>query len=74
MSLGSGARTSLTLDDVTAIEANVPEVAAAAPYSQTSAQVVAGGANWFTVIGGTTPAWLERGKLERRPGSLLHPG
>ena len=31
VSLGSGARTSLKLDDVAAIEANVPEVAAAAP-------------------------------------------
>jgi putative ABC transport system permease protein len=58
VSLGSGARTSLKRDDVSAIQANVPEVAGAAPYSQTSAQVVAGGMNWFTVIGGTTPPWL----------------
>ncbi len=56
--LGSGTRTSLQLSDVTSIAKNVPEVAAAAPYSQTNTQVVAGGANWFTTIGGTTPAWL----------------
>jgi len=29
-----------------------------APYSQTSAQVVAGSTNWYTSIGGTTPAWI----------------
>jgi len=57
VSLGSGTRTSLTLPDVTAIAQTGPDVAAAAPYSQTSAQVVAGGANWFTVIGGTNPAY-----------------
>lgn len=57
LSLGSGTKTSLTLDDVAAIAQEVPEVAAAAPYSQTSAQVVAGGANWYTNVGGTTPAW-----------------
>ncbi|HUI72962.1 MAG TPA: ABC transporter permease, partial [Spirochaetia bacterium] len=39
--LGSGARTTLTRDDVTAIEANVPDIAGAAPFSQTGAQVVA---------------------------------
>ena len=58
VSLGGGARTTLTQEDVAAIVANVPEVAGAAPYSQTNGQVVAGGVNWATVIGGTTPAWL----------------
>ncbi len=57
VSLGSGTRTSLKLEDVTAIAREVPAVAGAAPYSQTNAQVVAGGANWYTSIGGTTPAW-----------------
>lgn len=55
--LGSGSRTTLTLSDVDAIRANVPEVDAVAPYSQMSAQVVAGGTNWATTVGGTTPAW-----------------
>ncbi len=57
VSLGTGTRTSLKLPDVAAIAQTVPEVAGAAPYSQTNAQVVAGGANWFTVTGGTTPAY-----------------
>jgi putative ABC transport system permease protein len=71
VSLGSGARTTLRQDDVLAIEANVPEVAAAAPYSQTSAQVVAGGSNWFTVIGGTTPAWPTVGNWSIAQGSFF---
>ena len=58
VSLGSGSRTTLTLDDVAAIAADVPDISGVAPYSQTGAQVVAGGTNWSTVIGGTTPAWL----------------
>ena len=55
--LGSGTKTSLQLGDVTAIAQLVPEVAAAAPSSQTSAQAVAGGANWYTSISGSSPAW-----------------
>jgi putative ABC transport system permease protein len=58
VSLGSGAKTTLTIDDINATAANVPELSGVAPYSQTSAQVVAGSANWYTVIGGTTPDWL----------------
>jgi putative ABC transport system permease protein len=56
--LGSGSRTTLSPEDVTAISLNVPNAAAVAPYSQVNAQVVAGDTNWFTSIGGTTPAWL----------------
>jgi putative ABC transport system permease protein len=69
--LGSGARTTLTQEDVAAIAANVPEVAGAAPYSQISAQVVAGGINWFTVIGGTTPAWLSVENWTMAQGAFL---
>jgi putative ABC transport system permease protein len=56
--LGSGSRTTLKLDDVTAISQNVLEVSGAAPLSQTNSQVIAGGANWSTSIAGTTPPWL----------------
>jgi len=55
--LGGGTRTSLKIGDADAIVQNIPEVSAAAPYSETNAQIVAGGANWFTSVGGTTPAW-----------------
>ena len=57
VSLGTGSRTTLTLPDVTAIAQIVPNVAGAAPYSSTSAQVVAAGLNWYTRIGGTTPSY-----------------
>ena len=57
VSLGTGTRTSLKLPDADAIAQEVPEVVAAAPSSQTSAQVVAGGTNWFTTIVGSTTSW-----------------
>jgi putative ABC transport system permease protein len=57
VSLGTGTQTSLKLPDAAAIAQTIPDVAGAAPYSQTNAQVVAGNANWYTVIGGTTPAY-----------------
>jgi putative ABC transport system permease protein len=56
--LGSGSRTTLTLGDVTAISQNVLDISGAAPLSQASAQVVAGGTNWFTSVAGTTPPWI----------------
>jgi len=57
--LGSGSRTTLKLDDVSAVAANVPGLAGVAPMSQTNAQVVAGGENWYTQIVGTTPPWVD---------------
>jgi len=57
VSLGTGSRTTLTLPDVTAIAQTVPEIAGVAPFSQMNGQVVAGGENWYTSIGGTTPAY-----------------
>jgi len=57
VSLGLGGKTSLTLGDAIAVSQLVSGVAAAAPSSQTNAQVVAGGMNWFTSVAGSTPAW-----------------
>jgi putative ABC transport system permease protein len=57
VNLGTGSRTTLTLPDVNAIAQIVPNVAGAAPYSQTNAQVVAAGLNWYTSIAGTTPPY-----------------
>ncbi len=71
VSLGSGAKTTLTLNDITAIANNVPEVSGVCPYSQTNTQVVAGSANWYRVIGGTTPAWLEVGNWSVAQGSFF---
>ncbi|HKX17331.1 MAG TPA: ABC transporter permease [bacterium] len=59
VNLGGGSRTTLKLVDATAVATEVPSVAAAAPQSSTNAQTVAGGANWFTSIQGSTPAWTD---------------
>ncbi|HEV2283033.1 MAG TPA: ABC transporter permease [bacterium] len=59
VNLGGGSRTTLKLGDATAIATEVPSVAAAAPSSQTNAQVVASGSNWFTSIQGSTPSWTD---------------
>ena len=74
VSLGSGTRTSLKNGDVEAIASIVPDVEAAAPYSQTNAQVVAGGSNWFTTIGGTTPAWTTVGNWQLANGRFFTTG
>ena len=57
--LGGGSRTTLKLPDVAAIAQAVPEVAAAAPLSETNAQVVASGTNWYTQVQSSTPAWTD---------------
>jgi putative ABC transport system permease protein len=59
VNLGGGSRTTLKLDDATAIANEVPSVASAAPQSSTNAQVVASGDNWFTSIQGSTPSWTD---------------
>jgi putative ABC transport system permease protein len=69
--LGSGSRTTLRLTDVSAIAASVPNAAAVTPSSQTSTQVVAGGANWFTSIGGAASAWLIVGNWNMAQGRFF---
>ena len=71
VSLGSGSRTTLKLEDIAAIASNVLDVAGVAPFSQTGAQVVAGAANWYTTIGGTTPDWLTVGNWSVSQGSFF---
>ncbi len=69
--LGGGTRTSLRQTDVASIAGIIPNVAAAAPYSQTSGQVVAAGANWSTSVGGTTPAWFTIGSWNIAQGRIF---
>ena len=72
--LGSGTRTTLTLNDVASIAANVPEISAVTPYSQISGQVVAGGLNWSTVIGGTDSNYPEVGNWNLGQGRYFTDG
>jgi putative ABC transport system permease protein len=57
--LGWGQTKTLVYDDMKAIQREVPTVAAAAPGSGTSAQVVYENQNWFTRITGTEPAYFQ---------------
>src|SRR6266481_70121 len=57
--LGWGATKTLVREDITAMLKECPAVAAAAPGTQTSAQVVYENDNWGTRITGTTPEYFE---------------
>ena len=59
VNLGSGARTSLKMQDAIALAREVPGVAGVAPQSQDNAQVQSGGNNWATTILGTSPSWMQ---------------
>jgi len=56
--MGFGSGSTLTEDDVAAINREIPE-ALAAPALRGSAQVVWGNANWSTQIYGITPEYLD---------------
>ena len=58
---GFGSATTLTLGDAEAIgdESVVPDAAAVAAVTTTSAGVTVGETNWTTSVVGTTPSWLE---------------
>ncbi len=56
--LGTGAAPTLTSADAEAI-ADLPSIAAVAPVAPGGAQVVAGAANWATMVTGTTPGYLD---------------
>jgi hypothetical protein len=59
MRMGSGATKTLIYDDMLAILRESPAVKAAAPGSQSSAQVVYGNDNWATQINGTEPQYFD---------------
>ena len=59
MRMGWGATKTLIMDDMYAIEREVPTVKEAAPGSMTSAQVVYENDNWFTRVTGTEPQYFD---------------
>ena len=68
--LGSGATPTLTTGDAEAI-AELPSIAAVAPVAPGAAQLVAGSANWSTMVTGTTPAYLDVRDWEVERGSAF---
>ena len=59
MHMGWGATKTLVYDDMLAILRECPAVKAAAPGSQSSAQVVYGNDNWATQLTGTEPQYFD---------------
>jgi putative ABC transport system permease protein len=56
--LGSGSQLTITEDDASAIQREIPLVEAAAPTMRGGAQIVYGNLNWATSIQGVTPEYF----------------
>jgi putative ABC transport system permease protein len=57
--LGAGSQLTITEDDATAIQREVPSVQASAPTMRGGAQIVFGNLNWATGVQGVTSTYLE---------------
>jgi putative ABC transport system permease protein len=71
--LGAGAASSLTDEDAEAIRREIDGVAAAAPFVQGGAQVVAGGSNWGTRIYGIDLDWFSAREWDVATGRAFDP-
>jgi putative ABC transport system permease protein len=70
--LGFGSASTLTEDDVAAINREIPE-ALAAPALRGTAQVIWGNTNWSTVIFGVTPEYLDVRQWPLAAGRTFEP-
>jgi putative ABC transport system permease protein len=66
--LGSGAASTLTDDDASAIAREVSAVQVTAPFSRGGAQLIASGSNWATTIYGVDLGWFEAREWEVESG------
>ncbi len=71
--LGHGAASTLTDEDAAAIMKEIPTVQVTAPYMRGTAQLIAGGANWATVVYGIDLGWFEAREWEAEYGRLFEP-
>jgi putative ABC transport system permease protein len=71
--MGFGSASTLSEDDVAAINREIPD-AIAAPALRGSAQVIWGNANWSTVIYGVTPEYLQVRQWPLAAGRVFEPG
>jgi putative ABC transport system permease protein len=72
--VGGGSVQTLTEDDAKAIAIEVPEVQAAGPSLRGSGQLVAGNANWSTIIYGAGPEYFETRDWGLAAGRMFEPG
>lgn len=71
--LGRGTRPTITEDDATAIQREIPSVQVVAASVRGSGQVVFGNLNWSTLIYGVTPEYLEVREWEIASGRVFTP-
>jgi len=71
--LGAGAASTLTDEDAAAIMREIPSVQVSAPYVRGSAQIVAGGANWASLIFAADLGWFEAREWDVAHGRLFEP-
>jgi putative ABC transport system permease protein len=71
--MGFGSGSTLTEDDVVAINRDIPE-ALAAPALRGTAQTIWGNSNWSTVIFGVTPEYLDVRQWPLAAGRSFEPG
>jgi putative ABC transport system permease protein len=71
--LGTGAAASLTQDDADAIAKELPIIQVVAPFMRGSAQVVAGGANWASLVYGIDQGWFEAREWDVARGRSFEP-
>jgi putative ABC transport system permease protein len=69
---GFGSATTLTLEDAEAIAADVSNIAAVAPYSNSQAQVIAGSENMRVRITGVTPEYQQAYELQVTEGDFIN--
>jgi putative ABC transport system permease protein len=69
--LGRGTRPTITEDDATAIQREIPSVQLVAASVRGSGQVIFGNLNWSTIIYGVTPEYLEVREWEIATGRVF---
>ncbi len=71
--MGGGSRLTLSEDDATALEREIPAVQVAAPTFGGNAQLVVGNLNWSTRVTGVTPGFFEARDWPAVSGRLIQP-
>jgi putative ABC transport system permease protein len=71
--MGSGAASTLTDEDATAIMNEIPSVQVTAPNMRGTAQLIAGGMNWATAVFGIDAGWFEARDWEVELGRPFEP-